>query len=103
MENASEDEGLRWLSVYLANTITKTYECVLPSNQHVNYREEMSEIKLCPAAAVQFIQLCKTDDARQRWHKYKFSHFFICESVFVPRVDSIRPFKTCSPSTASLK
>ena len=61
----NDSEGTRWIHRYLANTIRKTYQCTLPSSQKVEYVEEMSEIKLCPSCAVQYIQLCKADDARK--------------------------------------
>lgn len=64
MNNVNLDEGSRWLHRYLANTIKKTYDFTLPSSQKISYAEEMSEIKLCPSCAVQYIQLCKADDAR---------------------------------------
>ena len=58
------DEGEKWIERYLANTLTKEYQITIPQSQQIYYKEIMSEIKLCPSVALQYLQLCKTDDAR---------------------------------------
>ena len=99
------DEGQKWIERYLANTLTKEYQINISPAQIISYKEIMSEIKLCPSVALQYLQLCKTDDARfETIHmyyntQYKNYNFKLPEKIFL---GFIRHFKTFFTNISSL-
>jgi hypothetical protein len=66
MEDGSDEaqQRLNWLSEQTINPLQKHFEVRKNNVSIASYSEKMSELKCCPLIAVQYIQLCKVDDAR---------------------------------------
>ena len=66
MEDGGDEaqQRLNWLSEQTINPLQKHFEVRKKNVSIASYSEKMSELKCCPLIAVQYIQLCKVDDAR---------------------------------------
>ena len=66
MEDGSDEaqQRLTWLEEQTVNKLQKHFKVRKNNEILASYSEEMSELKCCPLLAVQYIQLCKVDDAR---------------------------------------
>lgn len=97
MEDGSDEaqQRLNWLSEQTVNVLQKHYELRKNNVSVASYSEEMSELKSCPLLAVQYIQLCKVDDARS-----VTVHFIISKFYFL---DSIPSSKTSMQTTITLQ
>ncbi|CAG5098310.1 Oidioi.mRNA.OKI2018_I69.XSR.g15552.t1.cds [Oikopleura dioica] len=104
MEDGSDEaqQRLTWLEEQTINKLQKHFKVRKNNEILASYSEEMSELKCCPLLAVQYIQLCKVDDAR--FHSIfqdvngNYDHFTKCALEVENRMNY---YKTASEDTAA--